>query len=225
MDKDRLHHAYLLEGEREKIISEILELMRELRIETVGNPDYLELTLDSFKIDDARELRALYQNKSAGGGKKIFVISTNQFLVEAQNVLLKIFEDPVPDTHFFLIVPDASIILPTLTSRLLKISRKAEPELGEAEKFVALSARERIEFLKELLAEEDEVEDTPSLSSSRTKALKFLNSLESVLHAKKLSTNSLNTFNQIFNVREYLRQPGSSTKSLMESLALAIPEF
>ena len=71
------------------------------------------------------------QKKSLDGGKKIFVISTNSITREAQNSLLKIFEEPTEGTHFFLILSSSRILIPTLKSRLHvipSISSKGENE-------------------------------------------------------------------------------------------------
>ena len=53
-DKNNLHHAYLIEGAREEVVPEILEVVGELGVKTLGNPDFVQITLDSFKIEDAR---------------------------------------------------------------------------------------------------------------------------------------------------------------------------
>ena len=38
--------------------------------------------------------------KSFSGSKKIFVLCVNTFSLDAQNVLLKMFEEPIEHTHF-----------------------------------------------------------------------------------------------------------------------------
>ena len=81
----------------------------------------------------------------------------------------------------------------------------------------------RINFIKELLAENEDDDEALALDSSRAKALRFLNELESALHKNPVSRMPLDTYQQIFQVRKFLRMPGSSTKSLMESVALVIP--
>jgi len=235
LDKKNLHHAYLLEGDREEITIEVLEFVKSLGIKTHGNADVVHIALDSFKIEDARNLksyaleRGLSQEPQA---RKIFIISVNSFLLEAQNSLLKMFEEPIENTHFFLIVPDASALLKTFVSRFYMIFSKPGlggdlPGMKDAEKFIAMPLRNRIEFIKELLAksdEEDEESEVVDLNSTRARALKFLNALESTLHTK-VSRAPLDTsyFHQIFKVREFLRMPGSSTKTLMESVALVVP--
>jgi DNA polymerase III delta prime subunit len=247
LDKNNLHHAYLLEGAEEEITPEILKFIKSLGIKTLGNPDFCHMSFDSFKIEDARNLKSIEYEKGFGKGKKIFLISANNFLLEAQNTLLKIFEEPIENTHFFIIVPDKNALLKTLVSRFYLIKTKAglQNEMKEAEKFIAMPIRNRIDFIKELLAEAEEDEENLSIetSSVRSKALKFLNALETKLQNKfeknfsgltlpgvpggaHTVQNSFQTcFAHIFKVREFLNQPGSSAKSLMESVALIVPNL
>lgn len=233
LDKDNLHHAYLIEGVKDEIVPEILTFCENINIKTSGNLDFCHISIDNFKIDEAFDLRAMSVNKGFGTTKKIFLVSVNSFSLDAQNVLLKMFEEPVPDTHFFLIVPDVNALLKTLVSRFYLISSKSDSgeAIKEAEKFIAMSDRDRLDFIKELLVEaEDEDEEGNEIvaqDSTRSKAIKFLNALETVLHKKTLSRGTLDNsfFEHIFKVREFLRMPGSSTKSLMESVALILPSF
>lgn len=246
LEKGNLHHAYLIEGSREEILPQVLEFLQNIGINTVGNSDFVHINLDSFKIEDARNLKYFGGQKSYSSAKKIFVVSANNFLLEAQNSLLKMFEEPISDTHFFIILPDVNVLLDTFVSRfyLIKSEKKINPDLKKAEDFIKMPLRNRIDFIKELLVEEDEEgeeEENLSLDSTRSKAIKFLNALESSLHRSFLKNSSgllqptagtfpiqnslANCFQQIFKVREFLRMPGSSTKSLMESVAIAIPNF
>lgn len=248
LNKNNLHHAYLIEGARSEIVPEILEFCEELDIKTSGNPDFCNISIDNFKIDEALDLRAMSANKSfsfspsAQAGKKIFMICVNSFSLDAQNVLLKMFEEPIENTIFFLIVPDVNALLKTLVSRFYLISPKTvfgvtpktvlgERENKDAEKFIALSLKNRIDFIKELLIapeeEDEEGNEIVTLDSSRSKALKFLNELESFLHQKTMSKRhfDIEIFQHFFKVREFLRMPGSSAKTLMESVALITPIF
>lgn len=225
LDKNNLHHAYLIEGVYEKILPEILEFIQKMDIKVVNNPDFCNMSYDSFKIEDARNLKSKSLEKAFSSKKKIYVVTANNFLIEAQNTLLKMFEEPIENTHFFIIVPDIDVLLKTLVSRfyLIKGDRDLSVEIKNAEKFVSLPYKDRIIFIKDLLQGTDDTEitrDTP-----KSKALIFLNALEIFLHKKYLEKNvkNIDFFEQIFKVREFLRQPGSSTKSLMESVALTIP--
>jgi DNA polymerase III delta prime subunit len=213
-NKHNLHHAYLIEGERKEILPEILEILKGLQVTTSGNPDFIEITVDSFKIDNARELKELASSKAFGGDKKIFVISAENILLEAQNALLKLFEEPASDTHFFFVLPDANVLLGTFASRFYRMSARDDSEPGAAKRFVQMNKSERIKFLQELLADEE---------GGRKRANKFLNELEAFLHHAPMSRLNLDIFEQIFRAREFLRQPGSSAKNLLESIALMTP--
>jgi len=243
-DKNNLHHAYLIEGAREEVLKEVQKFLDEIEVSRIQNPDYLEMALDSFKIEDARNLKSYGGERGVSNGKRIFVISTNSFLLEAQNSLLKMFEEPIPNTHFFLIVPDANVLLPTFVSRFYLIRTRQDLVHSDAEKFIKLSHQDRIEFIKSLLTEEEgNEEENLALDSARSKAINFLNKLEFILN-RKLQENSaalplpgipggtyadrnfpVACFEHFFKVREFLRMPGSSTKSLMESVALIVPNF
>ncbi len=233
LDKNNLHHAYLVEGARENIVSEIFSFFENLNIKTSGNPDFCHIVIDNFKIDEALSLRGMSADKSFSLGKKIFLICANTLSLDAQNVLLKMFEEPTENTHFFLVVPDANSLLKTLVSRFYVISARQDlaEEAREAEAFIIMPTQKRIDFIKELLVDPDEKDSEGNeilvLDSTRAKALKFLNALETTLHKKIVSKTVFDTgfFEHIFKVREFLRMPGSATKTLMESVALVVPKL
>ena len=230
LDKNNLHHAYLIEGTRDEIVPEILKFLEDIGISTLGNPDFINISIDNFKIEEAFDLRAMSTDKSFSTARKVFIICANSFSLDAQNVLLKMFEEPIESTHFFIITPDTKALLKTFVSRFYVIS--PNPGLGEgskiAEKFIVMPLKNRIDFIKELLTESDEEDEEGNeiiaLDSTRAKALKFLNELEFVFH-KKMPKGifDIKLFEHIFKVREFLRMPGSSTKTLMESVALVTP--
>ena len=243
LDKNNLHHAYLIEGAGDKIVPEVLEYVESLGIKTSGNPDFYHISIDFLKIKQALDLRAMGAEKGFTPGKKIFVVSANRISPDAQGVLLKMFEEPIENTHFFLIMPDVNVLAKTLISRFYLISAKqnlSKEEIKEAEKFIAMPLQNRIIFIKEFIATSEEKENDDEVveeNSIRSKAFIFLNALEYVLHQKIFSEkvrpsicesrnlSDLDCFNQIFRVREFLRQQGSSTKTLLESVAIAIPAF
>ncbi|HAS80589.1 MAG: polymerase III, delta' subunit family protein [Candidatus Nomurabacteria bacterium GW2011_GWE1_32_28] len=230
LDKNNLHHAYLIEGERNEILPEIFKFLEDLGVKTSNNPDFYNITIDSFKIEDARNLKSVQYEKSFSGGKKIFLISVNNFLLEAQNTLLKIFEEPKEDTHFFIIIPNKNILLKTLISRFYLISSNqdmSDDQLILAEKFILMPVKERLFFMKGFLSEEEDSEENLIIQplSNRAKSLNFLNALEVSLYKRKNQILLNDFFPHLLKVREFVNQPGSSLKSLMESIALAIPNF
>ncbi len=231
IDKNNLHHAYLIEGDREEVLAEIISIMEDAGVEVSGNSDFVKISADSFKVEDARNLKSFAGERASSTGKKVFLISANNMLLEAQNTLLKMFEEPIENTHFFLTVPDTSALLGTFLSRFYVIKTKKDVDLESAEEFIKMPLYKRIDFIKELLQEEEgedeEGNEVIVLNSARAKALKFLNALEAQLHEKfiKNPINLNSVFQQILQVRKFLRMPGSSAKSLMESVALMVPNF
>jgi DNA polymerase III delta prime subunit len=207
-----LHHAYLIEGNIESTLIELIEILKRRGIKAQGG-DLYNISLDTFKIEDARNLNNTRSEKNFNANsKKVFIISANNFLLEAQNSLLKLFEEPIPNTHFFIITPSTSALLKTFKSRFYIIKKKEEEiDSKDAEKFMKMSYLGRLDYVKKVLDEEE---------GARTKALEFLNSLEFTLSKKPLDADLLH---HIFHVRQFLRIPGSSAKMLLESVALSVP--
>lgn len=242
LDKENLHHSYLIEGNREEIFPEVLSFIESLGIKVNNNPDVIHICLDSFKMIDAINLKSFAFEKGFFQDKKIFIISANSFLLDAQNSLLKIFEEPIENTHFFVITPDTNSLLKTFISRFYFIKAAptpvgiGAPTESVGEKFLAMPLQRRIEFLKELLPKKDEEDEEDKenkedvkTESNNSKALKLLNSLEEIIYQNLVSKTVFDIepkiFEHMFKVREVLRIPGSSARTLMESVALMVPDF
>ncbi|MES2214324.1 MAG: hypothetical protein V4465_03000 [Patescibacteria group bacterium] len=204
MEISHLHHAYLLEGaplEGERFLSDALE---SLRVSRIGNPDYIEFIEESFGIDDARRLRDMAQARSFGE-KKIFVIKTRRFSDGAQNALLKTLEEPIQNTHFFLLFEDRELLLPTLLSRL-HIARvgRGDEDTKEAEGFLIMNPEQRLSFTKKFIDKEKPLAP-------------FLDSLLLVLREKNSED-----IKKVFALRLYADDPSASVRLILEHLSLAL---
>ncbi|MGN1038995.1 MAG: DNA polymerase III subunit delta [Mailhella sp.] len=72
----------------------------------------------SIKIDDMRALRPVMGEKPHFGRRRVIVLLEAQALsTEAANALLKVLEEPSPDTCFVFTMPQRERLLPTLISR------------------------------------------------------------------------------------------------------------
>jgi len=220
LEKKDSHHAYLIEGEREVVVPELLDFLEsKLGFMAKANPDFWMETFDTFGIDDARAVREL-QSRKPIGEKKIIVIQTHFFTREAQNALLKVLEEPVPDTTFFIITLNVESLLPTLRSRLSFTQRRqglrTDEDIAFAEKFLSAHPSARIELLKDIIEEKD-----------KNKAISFLNSLEFALHSQlRGSTSQLGggatVFKEIQKARSYLNDRSPSVKMILEHISLII---
>ncbi len=215
-----LHHAYCIVGDAESTLADLYKFFKkELNFNVEGNPDFWYGEYDNMNMEEARDLKNLHQNKPVAGDKKIFVLSANFINEKAQNALLKIFEEPLGDTHFFLIMPSAGGLIPTLKSRLLITEHES---LGKtktnAKAFLKASVGERMNIVKML------AESVSDKEESKIEIVKFLNSLEaefSNLPSKNLER--LKNIETLENVRSYASDPSPSLKMLLEYLALNLP--
>ena len=79
-----------------------------------------------FKIEHAKE--AMDHAYLTSDREKVVVMAAKHFNVYAQNKLLKILEEPPAKTHFLLLTPSKSGLLPTVRSRLPVENRLAAGE-------------------------------------------------------------------------------------------------
>lgn len=230
---DILHHAYLIEGEQLAVLDELFKFFEnELSVAVKGNPDFLHLTFDSFGIDEGRRLKEMQTGKAFVGNRRFFIVSASSFTNEAQNSLLKVFEDPSPHVHFFVIMPSADGILPTLRSRFFIIPHESKhktkkihnEKIISTKEFLENTSASRLAMIKGIVEEKD-----------KDKALALLNGIEAELHAKfvaSIATSSKVNLKQITGfleeislAKQYLHDRSSSVKLILEHVALVVPEM
>lgn len=207
-DKDNLHHAYLITGSHEEIRPVIFDFIeKKLKHPVQGNPDFWHERYDTLTIDDARALRDTQANKALTAGKKIFVIELHFITQEAQNALLKVFEEPTPHTHFFIIAPSRELFLPTLRSRVQIISHQEKEGRKDSfvSDFIKAPLPERLKMLEEMIEEKDKV-----------KAIAFVDGVIKQAHKNKMDSKVLE---ELLKVRSYLNDRSPSVKLLLEHTA------
>ena len=109
-----------------------------LRIAAGMHPDVLVFDgrAATIKIADVRALHPLLGEKPHFAGKRVVLFYEAQSLgIEAANSLLKILEEPSPDTTFVFTVPQRERLLPTLVSRgwVLTLPWQAPDQTADAE--------------------------------------------------------------------------------------------
>jgi len=230
MEKDieiKKHHAFLFLSEDENALWILADFLKtNLDFKVGNNPDYWQKDTDTFGIDESREIRDRHLIKAIGqSGIKVFAVRTKFITNEAQNALLKILEDPQPNSFFFFILPSSENILPTLMSRFMPIKRmagseKQEKSAGapfEMDYFLSLSIPARIRLLAQIIEDKDKGE-----------AKKFLNHLEVSLRTKiklkDVTQEQIGAFEIISKSRNYLNNRSASVKIILENVAMAIPQ-
>jgi hypothetical protein len=192
--------------------------LENLGIPTLGNPDLFVKEFDNLLIDHAREIKD-FQSESASevGKKKIIILKTLSFSYPAQNALLKVFEEPREAVVIFLIMPDSTKLYPTLRSRLLGTIGEYAPHEAlkkDAKKFLTGTIKARLDFLKKFM-------DMESKAEMKKKAMDFLDLLEEEF-ARRDSWADKDKVKDIYLVKKYIGDQGSSPKILLEHLAVLL---
>ncbi len=212
------HHAYLIEGDIHLSYKELAKSLDELGYLTTGNADIFEKDYENLLIDHVREIKDFESEAMNINSKKRFIIlKTLAFSYPAQNALLKAFEEPRPGVTFFLLMPDATKLFPTLRSRLMATIGEfaAEDELKkDAKKFLAGSIKERLDFIKKFT----DMESKPLL---KDKSLRFLGELEKEI-SRGVVMPEKKKVEDIYLAKKYIGDQGSSPKILLEHLAVTI---
>jgi hypothetical protein len=197
-----MHHANLLIGEKDQALLCIPQSLQNAGV------DITHYTYERMNIGDARSLIREILLKPISLEKNTFVISAQSILVEAQNALLKMFEEPNAHTVFYLIVPREDVLLPTLRSRLNLIDVEREAvDMGFFEIFIKAGYSERLAQIAEKLKDED------------------FDWVRSIMRGAEQYVQNMKQKEQIRDVLmvdTYLESTGSSKKMLLEHLALTL---
>ena len=219
-----MHHAFFIEAEPAEGVRIAKEYIEEnLGLDIQANPDVVVLEYGLFSVEDARRVAEVANSAALRGEQKAIIIAASRAYHEAQNSLLKIFEEPAPGTHLFLILPSAGQLLPTLRSRVQMLRRdEKKAAIPEAAKeFLAANREKRTTIAKKLASASDEEERR----ENRDEALAIVNGVEAVEYAnlkREGKTHAL--LSDISALRSYLYERSAPIRMILEHLALIIPK-
>ncbi len=211
-----IHHAYFVEdGDFEFVEKEL----KKINFSAKANPDFWHLETENLSIDDTRTIKDLQAQRPIAGQRRVFVIETLAMTVEAQNALLKVFEEPTADALFIVIAPRASILLPTLRSRMVVVlekNKKSSVLPIDVKKFLTANSVKRIEMLKPILESKDA---GGNKRADKGAAAALLSALRA-----EIGTADFGALTSIDEAIFYLFDRSSSVKLLLENVALSVPE-
>lgn len=215
------HHAYYIEGG----MSQYSAYKEHLK-------PFWTKEFERFGVDEARALIQLASLKNIG--RTVFFIAAASITNEAQQALLKLFEEPQQGTTFVFLVSHGALIA-TLRSRMLAFpvrlplasqkvlgSTSSQPDyfVRQAGAFLKFSYKERSEEVAALLKDEE---------GARERVREFLNELERVLYEKTQKSKSTPEIRRgledIAKCRSYAGDRSPSLKMLLEHLAVSLPRL
>ncbi len=219
------HHAFVIEAEAEEGIEAAqVWAERELGMKIQGNPDVVVQRYGLLSVEDARGVAELAAGAPFAGEHKVVIIAASRAYHEAQNALLKLFEEPPRGTYLFLIMPSLGGLLPTLRSRIQVLNPKFRhpmSEFGAAEEFMKASKEKRSAMIKKLTSGKDEEERR----ELRDEAIALVNGIEQAAYRNDGFTKPINAalLSDIATLRGHLHDRSAPVKMILEHLSLVIP--
>ncbi|HUX81069.1 MAG TPA: hypothetical protein VMV38_01985 [Candidatus Paceibacterota bacterium] len=221
-------HAFVIEAEAEEGIG-VAEawITKELGMSIKNNPDVVVLRHGLFSIAEARNVTALSQGSPFSGRSKVVIITAHRAYHEAQNALLKVFEEPPPGTYLFFIVPSLGGLLPTLRSRVQVLdtapaTRRADVS-QRAKEFLTAGKEKRSALIKKLATGKDEEERR----AHREEAIALITDIETATYAlwkKHPFPRYIELLSDIATVRSHLYDRSAPVRMILEHLALVLPK-
>lgn len=212
-----LHHAYLIVGDSLQSGLALQNFFTNtMKINFSGNPDVRKIQSDTISVAQARELILYQEMKSFSDSRKIFIIETSFITEEAQNSLLKVFEEPTASTHFFILMPQDTL-LPTLRSRLhiIEMSKRHFDTNNMSRTVLDMGFKERLALVKEIT---DGINDE---EKTKQDAIILLNKIERELYERGVEKSAL-ALRVTELSRASLYDRGAPVKIILENLMLHI---
>lgn len=241
------HHAFVIEAGAEEGIA-VAEAwakkelgMKMSNTECWTNPDVVVLRYGLFSVEDARRVCDTAASAPFAGEYKVLIIAASRVYHEAQNALLKLFEEPPEGTFLFFIVPSLGGLLPTLRSRVQILGFVSpssyggltkSPHSGIAKQFLAASRERRGAMIKKLTNGKDEEERR----ELRDEAIAILNGVEAIVYERRgdtfhsqgvtspLQQGITSLLNDIVILRGHLYDRSAPVRMILEHLSLILPK-
>lgn len=226
------HHAYVFSGNQADGIEAALSFCeRELGMSRQANPDIARFAFGLFSVADARRVGDVAMQAPVIGDKKVIILAVARLFHEAQNALLKLFEEPPAGTTLMLIVPSEGILLPTLRSRLVPLPR-VRTDLDqrgaseEVREFLAADAAGREKAIAKLLLRTKSDKDDEK-QAARLAAIGLLEGITRVAYVARLKDDSEELALLLRDLERFapmLHDRSGPLKMIFEHLLIVLPE-
>lgn len=166
-----------------------------------------EQSFEKFGIAEAQSLVKAAHVRPSSNDTQLCIVRTQFVTLEAQNALLKVFEEPPESTAFLLVVPREFTVISTLMSRCVVVQSTEAVVLNNSfQEFLAGSYAQRLALI-----------DT----AQKKKDTMWQRSIKSGL-IEYLRTHTENIKELEYSARLLLTR-GASNKFLLEHVALTLP--
>jgi DNA polymerase III delta prime subunit len=223
--------TYVIEAAQEQGIERALTYAEsELSMERQSNPDIIVLRYSVCSVEHARKVVS-YASQSGLSGQKLIILAAERLFHEAQNALLKVFEEPPEGTIVMLVVPSVGMLLPTLRSRLTTLPGVEETKQADlsplATAFITATQEERAKIIKKLLDRTKSDKDSEK-QLARVEAQQLVAGITLMVHTawrKKASAEHELLLKELETFTPLLYQPAAPLKLIFEHLLLVVPKL
>lgn len=223
------HHAFYVVSEREAgIAAAVTYLETERGLTGAGNPDIIIERYGLFRVEDARRIVHKAGLRSLGERGKAIVIAANRIFHQAQDALLKTFEEPVDGTTLILVIPSDGDLIPTLRSRVQVLPHDGPLPSAiaeEAQAFWKGSAGER-EKVVEVLLKDAKSDDEDEKINARVATRRFVEGLAILAHGawRQTTTPDLRAFlADLDRLIPILSDSSAPLKPILEHILITAP--
>ncbi len=217
------HHAFVIEAGREDGVALAHAWARE---NLGGDVESVSLHYGLLSVEDARYIAGIASQTSANSKYRAIIITSDRAYHEAQNALLKLFEEPPEGTYIFLCMPSLGGLLPTLRSRVQTLSPRRDvvrPDVG-AEEFLKANKEKRSAIIAKLASGKDDEEKR----EYREEAIALVNGIEALAYknceGQIFPKEVRELLSDISILREHLYDRSAPVKMILEHLSIVIPK-
>lgn len=210
----RFHHAYLLKNFSDDDYKNVTSGVKEILGKKLKSEDFFEENIENLGIKESRNLKDKAQITPLGEYKTFF-LKISSVTREAENALLKLFEEPPAGSIFFIFSKNIGLSK-ILLSRMVVIEGELEIDNEISKKIFSLTVGEKIEWAKKIADKSKEDETKEDIIS-------LLNSIEKEI-IKKIGINlkTKDILKEIEQGKSYLKDRSAGAKMILENIFINI---
>ncbi|HEX5774579.1 MAG TPA: hypothetical protein VFY28_01305 [Candidatus Paceibacterota bacterium] len=188
-----------------------------------SSPDVILLTYGLFPVEDARRVGETIAHAPLLHERTLTIIAAERIYHEAQNALLKLFEEPPAHAVLVLVVPAEGQLLSTLRSRLAPLPRSRTQGARRTHPFLAAAPLEREKMVAKLLDRARSGGDEDK-QAARAEAIRLVEDLIRAVYALEESEERALLLRELDRFLPILHERSAPLKLIFEHLLLVLPK-
>ncbi len=213
-NKSSLSHAYLVYGEFDEHKDSLAESLENSGVH-LNTPGHFIFKDSTFAVEDARNLVEWYYSGRTTNDEDftLGILAPKVFKKDAQQMLLKLFEEARHPYIFFVFIPKGTEVIETILSRVQVINTD-EKDSDIASKFLKLSAGDKLKKVSQ---------DTKGMESSEVRAYteNLVRMLVTYFHSKG-SINNKEVLKILMNAQNSLAESYIAPKFILDYVVTMI---